>query len=193
VGASPQVSTPSLLMVLLIILFSCKSFNKRMDPHPTTPSPIKKSAAKPTGKENGAIEGGAVKGKKSFKKRTFGCKLKGRKERKDFCTSCSSEVCLWVKFREALVEKGDTMERSIPGAWMYCVSKENKRIRKSVHELFKILSAWPYNENPPDCVYNQTKRLWPSEKYSDGTTRTQRCGKIGTVNLSLRHRSSMNR
>jgi hypothetical protein len=40
-----------------------------MDPHPTTPAPIKKPAAKPTGKENGVIEGGAVKVKKSYKKR----------------------------------------------------------------------------------------------------------------------------
>ena len=169
-GASPQVSTPSLLVALLIISFSCNCFNKSMDPHPTTPSPIKKSAAKPTGKENGSIEGGAVKGKKSFKKRNFVYKLKRRKERKDFCLSCSSDGCLWVKYPEAFVEKGEMMERSIAGAWMYVVSNKNKRIRKSVHDLFRTLAAWPSNKNPPDCVYNQTKRLWPFEKYSDGTT-----------------------
>jgi hypothetical protein len=141
-----------------------------MDPHPTTPSPIKKPAAKPTGKENGVIEGGAVKGKKSYKKRKITCKLKGRKARKDFCLSCSSEGCLWVEYREALVAKGETIDRLVEGAYQYVVCEANKSVRKNVHDLFRKLSRWPSNKHPPDCVYNQTKRLWPSEKYSDGTT-----------------------
>jgi hypothetical protein len=162
VSASPQVLTPSLLISLHIISLSCNCFNKSMDPHPTTPSPFKKPGAKPTGKENDVKKGGIVKGKKSYTKQKLPCKLKGRKERTNFCLSCSREGCLWLKCREALVEKGEMMERSIGGAWMYVVSNENKRIRKSVH--------WPSNENPPDCVYNQIKRLWPSDTYSDGTT-----------------------
>jgi hypothetical protein len=169
VGASPQVLTHSLfLSVDKVSIANC--FNKSMDPPPTTPTPIKKPAAKPTGKENGVNEGDAVKGKKSYKKRKIVCKLKGRKERKDYCPSCSREGCLWLKFRETLVEKGETMDRLVAGAYQYVVSEENKRVRKSVHDLFRQLSCWPSNKNPPDCVYNQTKRLWPSEKYSDGTT-----------------------
>jgi hypothetical protein len=110
-----------------------------------------------------------------------GCQSKERKPRmepsnqktvasnKRKCTSCSAVLCHWEKWGDSLVEAGKSKEESVMGSAMGVVTKENASVRGCVHNTYKAMSDWPRHEQPPDCVYDEIKKLWPSARYSDGT------------------------
>jgi hypothetical protein len=110
-----------------------------------------------------------------------GCQSKARKPQmvssnqkfvpsnKRKCTSCAAVLCHWEKWGDYLIEAGKSKEESVVGSAMHTEREKNASVQGCVYNTYKAMSGWPKHEQPPHCVYEEIKNLWPSAKYSDGT------------------------
>jgi argonaute-like protein implicated in RNA metabolism and viral defense len=105
---------------------------------------------------------------KQMKPRRVSSNQKSTPSNKRKCNSCSAVLCHWEKWGEYLVEAGQSKEERVMGLDMHMVTEENASVQGCVYNVYKEMVDWPQHEQPPDCVYGEIKKLWPSDRYSDG-------------------------
>jgi hypothetical protein len=53
------------------------------------------------------------------------------------------------------------------GSAMHMVTEENMLVQGCVYNTYKAMSDWPKHKQPPNCVNNESKKLWPFAGYLD--------------------------